>query len=59
MDEDDAILLGGISAVYLLLRKVQKRNKSWRTMWMKEYYKNRNFLILKDLEGDNVLQSRL
>jgi hypothetical protein len=57
MDEDDAILLEGISAAYLLSRKVQKRKKSRRTMWMKEYYKNRSFLILKDLEGDNVLSA--
>lgn len=55
MEEDDAILLGGISAAYLVLRRV-KRKKTRRAIWMKEYFKTRNFGILKDLQcNENVL----
>lgn len=55
MDEDEAILLRGISAAYLVPKGVNKRKKSRRSVWMKKYFKTRNFRILKDLQGnDNV-----
>lgn len=53
MDEGDAILLGGISIAYLVLKKVNKRRRLKRAMWMKNYFQTRNFCILKDLEGNN------
>nr|CAI5842926.1 unnamed protein product [Callosobruchus analis] len=46
----------GISAAYLVLKQVRNRKKLERSIWMKEYFKTRDFHILKDLQGnDNIL----
>lgn len=56
MDNDTAIA-AGLSAAFLLLKKRKEwREKSQRTKWVKDYLKNRNVAILKELEwNDNVL----
>jgi hypothetical protein len=56
MEESDAIVLGGLSAAYYIIRNIHKRRRSRRSIWMREYFKKRNFGILKDLEAnDSVL----
>lgn len=49
---DEGVLLGDISAAYLVLRQVSKRRRSRRSIWVKEYFKTHNFHVLKDLEGN-------
>lgn len=57
MDADAAMLLAGISAAILMLKKVRKRrNKRQRSIWMKDYLKTRNFGIIRQLElNENIL----
>lgn len=48
---EDLTLLAGISFAFLALHKVNKKRKKYRrSIWMKEYFKKRNFGILKELE---------
>lgn len=51
MNKFDAIRLGGISAAVLIVSRVQQRKRKYRkSTWMKDFLKNRNFAILKELE---------
>lgn len=57
MDVTDAAMLAGISAAMLVLKRVRKRREKYRrSIWMKDYFKTRNFGILRELElNENVL----
>jgi hypothetical protein len=57
MDVTDAAMLAGISADMLVLKRVRKRREKYRrSIWMKNYFKTRNFGILRELElNENVV----
>lgn len=57
MDVTDAAMLAGVSAAFLVLKRMRKRrNKYQRSMWLKDYLRTRNSGIMRELElNDNVL----
>lgn len=55
MDESDAILLGGISAAYLVLKRVNKWKKCRRSVWMKEYFKTRTVAEFYNYKGTHSI----
>lgn len=55
MDVTDTAMLAGISAAFLVLKRVRKRREKYqRSIWLKDYLRTRNFGIMRDLD-DNVL----
>jgi hypothetical protein len=51
MEVSDAAVLAGISAAFIVLKKVRrKREKYGRSIWVKNYMKSRNSRLIRDLE---------
>jgi hypothetical protein len=56
MDVTDAAMIAGISAAISVLKKVRKRREKYqRSIWMKDYFKTRNFGIMRELELNETL----
>lgn len=52
----DALTVAGVSVACLLISKLRRRKRKPRSVWMKDYFKTRNFSILNNLElNENAL----
>ncbi|XP_015377875.1 PREDICTED: uncharacterized protein LOC107172114 [Diuraphis noxia] len=54
----DSNLLLGVSAAYLIIASANKKRRKKRSLWVKNYLKNRNFGIIDDLQLDEDILFR-